>query len=274
MFSINPRTGTFTLSNMVTALRASISATSCGVVTIMAPASATVCTIVSWMSPVPGGRSRMRKSSSPQSHLSQELLRVARDHRAPHDRRCVVIEKEAHGHELESVLFDWHNQLLLRRHRLLVGAKHQRDARAVEIAVAQADTRFRAIERYRQIGRHGDLPTPPLPLATAMTCFTPAMRRGTEIGRAGSARRRMHIDQDLRGAHTRQCSQDLFCLGFDRGRDVRIVARHRHLRANLSVLHRNFLDQTKGDNVPAITGILHRAQAFAHLLLRQPHRLS
>jgi len=46
MFSTSPKTFTFTFANMVAALRASIKATSCGVVTINAPESATVCTIV------------------------------------------------------------------------------------------------------------------------------------------------------------------------------------------------------------------------------------
>src|SRR5437762_245559 len=38
MFSTRPRTGTFTFANIVAALRASMSATSCGVVTMIAPA--------------------------------------------------------------------------------------------------------------------------------------------------------------------------------------------------------------------------------------------
>ena len=60
MFSMMPRTGTLVLANMLAALRASMRATSCGVVTMSAPESATVCTMVSWMSPVPGGRSSRR----------------------------------------------------------------------------------------------------------------------------------------------------------------------------------------------------------------------
>ena len=60
MFSTMPMTGTFTLRNMASPLRASISATFCGVVTITAPASAMRWVTVSWASPVPGGRSRIR----------------------------------------------------------------------------------------------------------------------------------------------------------------------------------------------------------------------
>src|SRR5881392_1885226 len=54
MFSMRPSTVTFTLSNIVAAFRASMSATSCGVVTRIAPESATVWTMVSWMSPGTG----------------------------------------------------------------------------------------------------------------------------------------------------------------------------------------------------------------------------
>ncbi len=43
-----------TFSNILRPLRASISAMSCGVVTITAPVTGTFCASVSWMSPVPG----------------------------------------------------------------------------------------------------------------------------------------------------------------------------------------------------------------------------
>ena len=49
-----------TFSNILRPLRASISAMSCGVVTITAPVTGTFCASVSWMSPVPGGRSTTR----------------------------------------------------------------------------------------------------------------------------------------------------------------------------------------------------------------------
>lgn len=57
MFSMIPKIGTFTFSNIATPFAASINATSCGVVTITAPDRATRCAIEIWMSPVPGGRS-------------------------------------------------------------------------------------------------------------------------------------------------------------------------------------------------------------------------
>ena len=67
MFSTMPNTGTSILRNIARPLRASKRATSCGVVTITAPATVTFWITDSWASPVPGGMSRIRKSSAPQS---------------------------------------------------------------------------------------------------------------------------------------------------------------------------------------------------------------
>ena len=60
MFSTMPRIGMPTFSNILSPLRASISAMSWGVVTMTAPVTGTFCASVSWMSPVPGGRSTTR----------------------------------------------------------------------------------------------------------------------------------------------------------------------------------------------------------------------
>ena len=60
MFSTTPRMGTSTFWNMRRPLRASSSATSCGVVTMTAPTTGTFCASVSATSPVPGGMSTIR----------------------------------------------------------------------------------------------------------------------------------------------------------------------------------------------------------------------
>jgi len=49
-----------TFSNILRPFLASISAMSCGVVTMTAPVTGTCCAKVSWMSPVPGGMSTTR----------------------------------------------------------------------------------------------------------------------------------------------------------------------------------------------------------------------
>src|SRR5690606_200211 len=60
MFSTTPSTAMPTLANITRPLRASATASSCGVVTITAPATGTFCASVSCRSPVPGGRSNTR----------------------------------------------------------------------------------------------------------------------------------------------------------------------------------------------------------------------
>ena len=92
MFSTMPRMGTSTLRNMATALMASASATSCGVVTITAPASRIFCDRVSCASPVPGGRSTTRTSSAPQATSPRSCVALsspwdrARSRRSPSPR--------------------------------------------------------------------------------------------------------------------------------------------------------------------------------------------
>ncbi|OPX81978.1 MAG: hypothetical protein A4E43_00560 [Methanosaeta sp. PtaB.Bin005] len=78
MFSTMPSMGTFIIRNMLTALRESRSATSCGVVTTIAPSRPGM----SWAmlmgsSLVPGGRSTKRKSSSPQLTSSMNCFKAA-----------------------------------------------------------------------------------------------------------------------------------------------------------------------------------------------------
>ena len=77
MFSITPNTGTLTLRNMLRPLRASESAMSWGVETIMAPVSGTCCDMVSCTSPVPGGISTTSTSKWPQ--LMSRIICISAD---------------------------------------------------------------------------------------------------------------------------------------------------------------------------------------------------
>src|SRR5690348_166712 len=60
MFSMMPRMGIPTFSNILSPFRASSSAISCGVVTMTAPVTGTFCASVNWISPVPGGISTIK----------------------------------------------------------------------------------------------------------------------------------------------------------------------------------------------------------------------
>ena len=129
MFSMMPSTGTSTLRNMLRPLRASSSATSCGVVTMTAPESGTFCARVSWASPVPGGRSTTRKSSSPQSTSRSNCVIALMHHRAAPDHRRVLVDQEAHRHHLDAVVLHRLACILPSlRGRLAVDAHHARHA--------------------------------------------------------------------------------------------------------------------------------------------------
>src|SRR5258705_40580 len=77
MFSRIPRIGTPTCLNIAIPLRASMSATSCGVVTTTAPERAIRCVRVSWTSPVPGGK-EVGQVAAALNHASSALDARAR----------------------------------------------------------------------------------------------------------------------------------------------------------------------------------------------------
>src|SRR5450755_3683826 len=108
MFSMMPRTGTFTFWNIARPLRASMSATSCGVVTMTAPESATFRVRVSCASPVPGGKSTRRKSC-----VTQERLDGLEDHRPAPDHRRVDVHQEPDRHDAHAEPLDREDLLLL-----------------------------------------------------------------------------------------------------------------------------------------------------------------
>ena len=66
IFSTTPNKGVLTLLNISAPFLTSVNAMSFGVVTMIAPSRGIFCDSVNCTSPVPGGRSRIRKSSSPQ----------------------------------------------------------------------------------------------------------------------------------------------------------------------------------------------------------------
>ena len=106
MFSTIPRIGTFTWLNMCTALRASSSETSEGVVTTIAPLIGAV-----WISDelhVAGARRQIDHEVIQLApiHAAQELLDDAVQHRpAPHQRLVAGIEKP-HRHQLDAVVLE------------------------------------------------------------------------------------------------------------------------------------------------------------------------
>ena len=174
MFSMMPSIGTSTLRNMLMPLRASISARSCGVETMTAPASGTCWAMVSWASPVPGGMSTTITSSSPQATSRSICISACMTIGPAPDHRRLLVDEEAHRHDLDAVAFHRLQRAPVNRLRPSGNAHQARHRRAVDIGVENAD--LQAVQRWSPRARLAavvDLPTPPLPDATAMIAPTP-----------------------------------------------------------------------------------------------------
>ena len=185
MFSIRPRTGAFTWRNIWMPRRTSASATSCGVVTMMPPVSGTCCVSVSCTSPVPGGRSSTRMSSSPHSTLRRnsvmsfviigprQMTGVASPTNIPIEmtrRPCFSTGMMRRSSRVRA-------RSSMPSMRGTLGPYTSASMRAIAgRSVASASARLVATV---------DLPTPPLPLATASTLRTPGIGCGPS-GRAGA----------------------------------------------------------------------------------------
>src|SRR6266852_6130142 len=123
MFSTTPRMSPPSCFTRRTAFVTTIVASAWGVVTSTTPDTGSACITVSGASLVPGGRSTMRKSSSPHG-TSLKNCRIARDRRLQRVRA--------------------------RDARLLAHAEHPRDARAGDVAVEHADSEPAALEADRE----------------------------------------------------------------------------------------------------------------------------
>ena len=155
MFSIRPITGTSILRNMSIARVASISDRSCGVETITAPAGFHFWIRVIWTSPVPGGRSTISSSQSPQSP-SIRLAERARRHRPAPGDGGAGLDQLADREHADAVGGDGHDLLVdqLGPARLA----HDPGLRgAVNVGVDQADLLAQPRQRDGEIGGDGRL---------------------------------------------------------------------------------------------------------------------
>ncbi len=157
MFSTTPTMGTFTFSNILRPLRASISAMSCGVVTMMAPVTGTFCASVSWMSPVPGGKVDDQVVDVAPVGVAQELLERLRDHRPAPDHRRVGVDQEADRHRLHTVGLERLERLAVLGFGPAGNAEHGRLRGTVNVRVENTDAGAFGRERERQVHRRGRL---------------------------------------------------------------------------------------------------------------------
>ncbi len=140
MFSTMPSTGTPTLRNICSPLRASSSAISCGVVTMTAPETGT-----RW-------RQRELDVARARRHVDDQVVERAparvgehlgerlRDHRAAPGHGLVGIDQEADRHDRQTVAAGRIERLAVGRRRpRALQAHHARQARAVDVGVEQPD---------------------------------------------------------------------------------------------------------------------------------------
>ena len=99
MFSTMPRTGTLSFWKAPTPRRASLTESSCGVVTTTPPVSGTSCATLSCASPVPGRKVHDEVVELSPGHVGEELAQRAVDHRAAPDEGFLVPDEESHAHE-------------------------------------------------------------------------------------------------------------------------------------------------------------------------------
>ena len=153
--------------------RASISARSCGVETITAPVSGTCCAIVSCASPVPGGMSTTRYVELAPLDLAQHLRQRRDHHRPAPDHRRLLVDQEADRHDREAVARDRLEPRAAERLRTFLDREQRRQRRPVDVGVEHADLQPERARPSARLTAVVDLPTPPLPEATAMIASTP-----------------------------------------------------------------------------------------------------
>jgi len=88
--------------------------------------------------------------------------------------RLVVRDQQADAHHFHAVIGRRHEALGFVDGRFFVNAHHQRNARPCKYRNPSKPTFApRCVSAHARFAEQVDLPTPPLPLATAMIRFTP-----------------------------------------------------------------------------------------------------
>src|ERR1700687_5200645 len=164
--------------------RASISAMSCGVETMTAPVSGVCCALVSWASPVPGGRSTTRISRSPHA-TSRSICVIAEITIGP---RQIMARSSSTRKPMDITLTPKRSMGSSMRGPTRRGLPRRPNSFGCEGPYTSASRMpvFSPIAAKPSARLHEvvDLPTPPLPEATAMTCLTPGMPAALEVARA------------------------------------------------------------------------------------------
>ena len=197
-------------------------------------------------------------------HLPQKLLDVTRHHWPAQNSGRGVIEQKAHRHQAQSVLLDWNDLVFLRCHGPFPRAEHERNARAINVAVTQAYAHFRLLKREGEIRCHSRFADAALAtrhrdrvLDSRNACRTHAS--------PGASRWRMNVDQNFRISDPINRPQYFFGITFDRRWNIGIVRGERELHFDFAIVDVDRLDQAKRNNVSCEARILNRLERVANL---------
>jgi len=175
----------------------------------------------------------------------------------------IVLDQETDAHQLHSVIHGGNQGLAIAHSRTLPEPHHQRDGRAVNVAIEQSYPRAQALQRAGEIHRDGALAHAPLSARNGdhafdtrdATLLRPGIGAGRPCIRSG---RLLDLDTDL--VDTRQGAQRLLAIGPDLRRQLRAVGWQREINADRAGVGRHFLDQAKRHNVAGIAGVFHRLE--------------
>ena len=142
--------------------------------------------------------------------------------------------------------------------RAFVDTHHERDARAVDIAIQQADADTEIGERTGEVhgaGGFADAAFAAGDRDDALDAGNFVLIRKRSLTAAGSLRAGLLADIDMDGVDAGQCPQDAFAFGFDLLRCFGTGGGQFHRNTDGAVAHGNSFDQTKRNNVARETGV-------------------
>src|SRR3954452_2494106 len=160
--------------------------------------------------------------------------------------------------------------IFFRCHRLFTRAKHEGNARAINIAIANTDPRAGISQRNSEIRSDSRFADAALSAGNGDNMFDSRNAGCANSRAANTGRRRMDVDQDSWFRHAKS-TQDALTFGLYCARNGRVIRCQDHLNAGVSVRRYDVLNQTERNNIAAESRIFDCAQCFPDLLPGDRH---
>ena len=200
-------------------------------------------------------------------HAGDELLNRLLNHRPAPDDGLIVVQKKADAHQLHAVADGRNHFFIHADFRAALHAHHQRNARAVDVAIEQADFRAEMRERAGEVHRGGGFAHAALAAGHGDDALD-AGHLGLVLPRAGGGGllRRGLADFHKNVIDAGQRAQDRLAVGADLLGGVHIGGGHLHHDGDGAVADGDVLDQAERNDVARIAGILDGFQGFLDCL--------